>query len=162
MPTIALMKVIIYTDGSSLGNPGPGGYGAVLQYGSHRKELSAGYRLTTNNRMELLAVIKALEVLKKDGLEIEIFTDSQYVQRAVSEKWIFGWEKKNFKDKKNADLWRRFLPFYRKHRIKFRWVKGHAGIAGNERCDQLANTAARGMDLQIDQEYEASRDEGVV
>ena len=148
------MKITIYTDGGALGNPGPGGYGAVLMYGNHQKELSEGFRLTTNNRMELLAVIRALEALKKDGLEVEIYTDSQYVQRAVSEKWVFGWEKKGFAGKKNADLWRQFLVLYRKHQVRFHWVKGHAGIPGNERCDQLAQGAARGKNLQIDRVYE--------
>lgn len=151
------MKIVIYTDGAAQGNPGPGGYGAVMKYGSHRKELSDGFRLTTNNRMELLAVIKALEALKKNGLHVEVYTDSQYVQRAVSEKWVFGWERKNFKNKKNADLWRRFLAVYRKHHVQFRWVKGHAGIPENERCDELATTAAKGYDLKIDVEYEKTK-----
>lgn len=151
------MKITVYTDGSALGNPGPGGYGAVLMYGSHRKELSAGYRLTTNNRMELLAVIRALEALKKDNLEVEIYTDSQYVQRAVSEKWVFGWEKKGFKGKKNADLWKHFLQLFRKHRVSFRWVKGHAGVAENERCDELAVNAAKGYDLLVDEFYERTQ-----
>ncbi len=148
------MKVIIYTDGSSLGNPGPGGYGVVMKFGQHRKELAAGFRKTTNNRMELLAVIVALEALKRDGLDVLVYTDSQYVQRAVTERWVFGWEKKNFKGKKNPDLWRRFLPLYRKHRVQFQWVKGHAGIPENERCDQLANSAARNPHLGIDKGYE--------
>lgn len=148
------MKVIIYTDGSSLGNPGPGGYGVVMKYGQHRKEISAGFRKTTNNRMELLAVIVALEALKRPGLDVLIHTDSQYVQRAVSEKWVFGWEKKNFKGKKNPDLWRRFLPLYRQHRVMFKWVKGHAGIPENERCDVLANTAAQQNPSDIDTGYE--------
>lgn len=148
------MKITIYTDGSALGNPGPGGYGAVLSYGEHKKELAEGFRHTTNNRMELLSVIRALEALNRDGLDILIYTDSQYVQRAVSEKWVFGWEKKGFKDKKNADLWRQFLVLYRKHNIRFQWVKGHAGNPGNERCDELAQAAARGNNLKIDQVYE--------
>ncbi len=152
---ICPMKVIMYTDGSSLGNPGPGGYGVVLSLGKYKKEISAGYRKTTNNRMELLAVIVGLEALKKANMEVEIYTDSQYVQRTVSEGWVFNWEKKNFKGKKNADLWRRFLQIYRKHRVIFRWVKGHAGIPGNERCDELAVDAARGPALGVDQGYEA-------
>ncbi|RMG19200.1 MAG: ribonuclease HI [Bacteroidetes bacterium] len=151
------MKIVIYTDGASQGNPGPGGYGAVLKFGPHRKELSAGYRLTTNNRMELLAVIKALEALKKEQLEVDIFTDSQYVQRAITEGWVFNWERKNFKGKKNADLWRQFLPLYRKQKVNFHWVKGHAGIPENERCDELATTAAQGPNLLIDEAYEAER-----
>lgn len=144
----------MYTDGSSLGNPGPGGYGALLTFGPHKKELSAGYRKTTNNRMELLAVIVGLEALKKPGTEVLVYTDSQYVQRAVSEKWVFGWEKKGFKGKKNADLWRRFLQIYRQHRVAFQWVKGHAGIPGNERCDQLAVDAAHSAELAVDEGYE--------
>ncbi|MEO0899768.1 MAG: ribonuclease HI [Bacteroidota bacterium] len=152
------MKVIMYTDGSSLGNPGPGGYGVVLSAGKHTKELSAGYRLTTNNRMELLAVIVGLEALKKDNLEVEVYTDSRYVQQAVEKGWVFGWEKKNFKDKKNPDLWKRFLPIYRKHRVRLKWVKGHAGIPGNERCDELANEAARWSNLPADKGYEESID----
>lgn len=148
------MKVVMYTDGSALGNPGPGGFGVVLSAGPHKKEISAGYRLTTNNRMELLAVIVGLEALKKPGTEVNIYTDSQYVQRAVSEKWVFGWEKKGFKGKKNADLWRRFLQIYRQHRVSFQWVKGHAGIPGNERCDELAVAAARSGELKADVGYE--------
>lgn len=148
------MKVIIYTDGSSLGNPGPGGFGVVMKFGQHRKEISGGFRKTTNNRMELLAVIVALEALKKTGLEVVINTDSQYVQKAVTHGWVFGWEKKNFKGKKNPDLWRRFLPLYRKQKITFKWVKGHAGIPENERCDVLANTAAQQNPTAIDVGYE--------
>ncbi|MCL4159436.1 UNVERIFIED_CONTAM: hypothetical protein GTU68_040804 [Idotea baltica] len=151
------MKVIIYTDGASLGNPGPGGYGAVLKYGTHRKELSEGFRKTTNNRMELLAVIKALEVLKRDGLTVAIYTDSKYVEQSVTKRWVFGWEKKGFKDKKNPDLWRQFLPLYRKHRITLHWVKGHAGIAENERCDELATTAAKLSPFLVDEGYENSQ-----
>ena len=148
------MRVIIYTDGSSLGNPGPGGYGTIMMYGKHKKELSGGFRLTTNNRMELLAIIKGLEALKKNGLEVEIYTDSQYVQRAITEKWVFGWEKKNYKGKKNADLWKQLLPLYRKHKVLLKWVKGHAGIEYNEQCDQLARAAAESRDLAVDKGYE--------
>lgn len=148
------MKVIIYTDGSSLGNPGPGGFGTVMKFGQHRKEISGGFRRTTNNRMELLAVIVALESLKRSGLDVLVYTDSQYVQRAVTERWVFGWEKKNFKGKKNPDLWRRFLPLYRQQKVTFKWVKGHAGIPENERCDVLANTAAKENPTAIDVEYE--------
>lgn len=148
------MKITIYTDGAALGNPGPGGYGAVLIAGQHHKELSAGYRHTTNNRMELLAVIVALEALKKPGSEVDIFTDSRYVQQAVEKRWVFGWEKKNFKDKKNPDLWRRFLKIYRQHHVKFHWVKGHAGNPLNERCDELATTAARNHPGLVDEAYE--------
>lgn len=151
------MKVIIYTDGGSLGNPGPGGYGVVMKYGeNYRKELSEGFRLTTNNRMELLAVIKALEALKKEGLEVHIYTDSQYVMNSVEKGWVFNWEKKNFKGKKNADLWRQFLTLYPKQKLKFHWVKGHSGIPENERCDQLAKAAAGQLrsDLKIDKVFE--------
>jgi ribonuclease HI len=148
------MKVIMYTDGSALGNPGPGGYGVVMKYGKHRKEIAQGFRHTTNNRMELLAVIVGLEALKRDGIEVEVYTDSQYVQKAVSLGWVFGWEKKGFKGKKNPDLWKRFLVVYRKHQVTFRWVKGHAGIPENERCDELANGAAQTNPTEVDEGYE--------
>ncbi len=146
--------IFIYTDGASRGNPGPGGYGAVMLYGSLRKELSEGFRLTTNNRMELLSVIAALEALKKEGLAVTIYSDSKYVVDAVEKKWVFDWEKKNFKDKKNVDLWKCFLELYRKHRIKFIWVKGHDSNVENNYCDQLAVTAAQGKHLKIDEGYE--------
>lgn len=149
------MKVTVYTDGAALGNPGPGGYGVVMRYGQYVRELSAGYRRTTNNRMELLAVIKALEALKKPNLEVHIYTDSRYVQQAVEKRWVFGWEKKGFKDKKNPDLWRQFLRLYRQHHVRLHWVKGHAGNPDNERCDELATTAARDMPALIDEAYEA-------
>lgn len=149
------MNITIYTDGAALGNPGPGGYGVVMMYGDHRKELSEGFRRTTNNRMELLAVIRALESLKKPNLEVHIYTDSRYVEQAVSKRWVFNWVKKGFKDKKNPDLWRRFLPLYRQHRVFLHWVKGHAGIPENERCDELATTAAKEAPFSIDEAYEA-------
>lgn len=145
----------IYTDGSSLGNPGPGGLGVILVSGTHQKEIAEGYRLTTNNRMELMAVIRGLEALKKDKQVIEIISDSKYVVEAVEKKWVFGWEKKNFKDKKNPDLWLRFLDLYDKHTIKFKWIKGHSDHFENERCDELATNAARGHHLLIDEGYEA-------
>ncbi len=148
------MQVIIYTDGASRGNPGPGGYGIVMTYGKYRKEIAEGFRKTTNNRMELLAAIVALEALKKDGTDVVITTDSKYVCDAVMKRWVFGWEKKGYKDKKNPDLWRRFLRVYRKHRVQIRWVKGHAGHPLNERCDQLATAAADGLDLKVDEGYE--------
>ncbi|MEA3318158.1 MAG: ribonuclease HI [Bacteroidota bacterium] len=147
-------KIIIYTDGSARGNPGPGGYGAVLMSGKHRKELSEGYRKTTNNRMELLAVIVALEQLKNNASDVEIFTDSKYVSDSVSKGWVFAWEKKAFKKKKNPDLWIRFLKVYRKHSVKFHWVKGHANIPENEVCDKLAVNASFQPDLKTDTEYE--------
>jgi len=148
------MGVIIYTDGSAKGNPGNGGYGIVMMSGAHRKELKQGFRLTTNNRMELLAVIIALESVKKDGSSITVYSDSKYVVNAVDKKWVFAWEKKNFGKKKNPDLWIRFLKIYRKHSVKFVWVKGHANNKENERCDTLAVQAADSKALLIDQWYE--------
>ena len=133
--------ITIYTDGAASGNPGPGGYGVVLMAGPHRKELSEGFRLTTNNRMELLAVIIGLNALRFSGSNVTIYSDSKYVVDAVEKGWVFGWEKKRFKDKKNPDLWQQFLVLYRKHNVKFVWIKGHANIPENERCDQLAVAA---------------------
>ncbi|MBN1768673.1 MAG: ribonuclease HI [Prolixibacteraceae bacterium] len=146
-------QVIIYTDGASSGNPGPGGYGVVLLSGQHRKELSQGYRLTTNNRMELLAVIVGLETLKAENCDVTVYTDSKYVADAVNKGWVFSWVKKHFKGKKNPDLWMRFLKIYPKHKVKFVWVKGHANIPENERCDQLAVSAAALPNLPIDKGY---------
>ncbi|ATL48546.1 ribonuclease HI [Chitinophaga caeni] len=146
--------LIIYTDGSSRGNPGPGGYGVVLIWGTVRKELSQGYRLTTNNRMELLAVIVALEALTREGLSITIYTDSQYVVNSVEKGWLWSWVKKGFKDKKNKDLWMRFIPLYKKHKVQFRWVKGHADNPLNNRCDELATAAADSKHLLIDSGFE--------
>lgn len=137
-----MSQLIIYTDGSSRGNPGPGGYGAVLMWGNTVKEISQGYRYTTNNRMELMAVIAALEMLTRPGLDIVIYTDSAYVVNSVEKKWVFGWVKKGFAGKKNADLWTRFLKVYKNHTIKFVWVKGHANNKYNNRCDVLATQAA--------------------
>ena len=147
------MQITIYTDGSSLGNPGPGGYGTVLLSGRHRKELSQGYRNTTNNRMELMAVIVGLEALKIPQSTVTVYSDSLYVVNALEKNWVFGWEKKNFKDKKNADLWKRFLNVYRCHTVNFVWVKGHDGNRENERCDQLAVAAANGRQLLEDLGY---------
>lgn len=149
------MKINLYTDGAAKGNPGPGGYGVVLMAGEHYKEISEGFRLTTNNRMELLAVIVGLEALKKPNQNVTVFSDSKYVVDAVIKKWVFGWEKKNFKGKKNADLWRRFLQIYPKQQIQFQWIKGHAGHPQNEKCDQLAVSAAESSTLSVDKEYEA-------
>ena len=148
------MSIIIYTDGSAKGNPGNGGYGIVMMSGTHRKELLQGFRLTTNNRMELLAVIVALENIKKEGTSVTIYSDSKYVIDSVDKKWVFGWEKKNFSKKKNPDLWIRFLKIYRKQKVSFIWVKGHANNKENERCDTLAVQAADSKNLLIDQWYE--------
>ena len=148
------MSVIIYTDGSAKGNPGNGGYGVVMISGSHRKELSGGFILTTNNRMELLSVIVGLERLKKEKTLVTIYSDSKYVVDAVEKKWLFSWEKKNFGKKKNPDLWIRFLKIFRKHQVRFVWVKGHSNIKENERCDQLAVEAADSSNLKKDVWYE--------
>ena len=143
----------IYTDGSSRGNPGQGGYGAILISGIHRKEISAGYKNTTNNRMELLAVIVALESIKIENAEVLVTSDSKYVVNAIEQKWIYGWQKKNFKDVKNVDLWQRFLKVFTKHRVRFKWVKGHNNHPENERCDFLATQAAAGRVLLVDEGY---------
>jgi len=149
--------IIIYTDGSSRGNPGPGGYGIVMQkHGTNYiKEFSEGYRKTTNNRMELLAVIVALEKLKKLNQKVYVYTDSKYVSESVEKKWIINWEKKGFKNKKNPDLWVRFLKIFRKHDVRFFWVKGHNNNPTNERCDKLAFNASLKEKLLIDIEYES-------
>lgn len=146
-------RVTIYTDGAARGNPGPGGYGVVLISGPHRKELSEGFELTTNNRMELLAVITALETLKVPNSQVTIYSDSKYVVDAVEKRWLWGWVKKRFKGKKNADLWIRFLQAYQKHQVRFVWVKGHASIPENERCDQLAVEASFAPGLKKDEGY---------
>jgi len=146
--------IVIFTDGAAKGNPGPGGYGAVLKFAQHRKELSEGFRLTTNNRMELLAVIRALQELKSSSYAIQIYSDSKYVVDAVEKGWIWNWQKKGFKDKKNPDLWQMYIPLHQQFKPKFIWIKGHNGHPENERCDQLAVAAAEGNRLQIDQGYE--------
>lgn len=153
-------KITIFTDGASRGNPGPGGYGVVLQTERHKKELSAGYKLTTNNRMELLAVIAGLEALRQKGSEVVIYTDSKYVADAVNNGWIFEWERKAFRKKKNTDLWRRFLKIYRQHNVTFKWIEGHSGIPGNERCDRLAVEASEGGNLLEDTGYLEENGEG--
>jgi len=147
-------KITMYTDGAASGNPGPGGFGVVLMSGQHRKEISEGFRLTTNNRMELLAVIVGLEALKNPGCDVTIYSDSKYVIDSVEKGWLQSWVKTNFKKKKNADLWKRFLQVYPKHKIAFKWVKGHAGIPENERCDFLAVEASQKISLLIDYGYE--------
>ena len=152
------MGVTIYTDGAAKGNPGKGGYGVVLLSGKHRKEISQGFKLTTNNRMELLAVIIGLESLKKGGETVIIYSDSKYVVDAVEKKWVFSWEKKNFNKKKNPDLWIRFLKIYRQHRVTFKWVKGHSNNIENNRCDLLAVEASEGAKLEKDDWYERSQE----
>jgi len=147
----------IYTDGAAQGNPGPGGYGVILKFNNAEKELSEGFRLTTNNRMELLAVIKGLEAIKKTGIPITIYSDSKYVVEAVEKGWLWNWEKKNFKDKANIDLWLRYIPLHKKLNPKFVWIKGHAGHPENERCDVLAVQAASEKKLLIDLPYEANQ-----
>jgi ribonuclease HI len=150
--------LVIYTDGASRGNPGPGGYGAILKWGDTEKELSQGYRKTTNNRMELLAVIAALEALKKEGLTITVYSDSQYLVKAVEEGWLKNWIATDFKGgKKNKDLWLRFYELSKKHRLKFIWVKGHASNVYNNRCDILATVAADGKNLLVDHGYEEGK-----
>ena len=147
-------EITIYTDGAAKGNPGKGGYGVIMLSGKHRKEISEGFVRTTNNRMELLSVIVALESIKVVPSKVTIFSDSKYVVDAVEKQWVFGWEKKNFAKKKNPDLWQRFLKVYRRHHVKFIWVKGHAGNTFNEICDQLAVAAAEGPNLKPDTWYE--------
>ena len=149
-----MAKITIYTDGSAKGNPGNGGYGVVMMSGHHKKELAKGYRKTTNNRMELLSVIVALETIKNPNAEVSIYSDSKYVVDAVEKGWVFNWVKKGFKGKKNVDLWQRFLKIYPKHQVVFNWVKGHAGNIYNERCDKLAVNAAENANLLIDEGYE--------
>ena len=151
-----MAKVHLYTDGSALGNPGPGGYGIVLEWvgKAYVKEFSKGFKYTTNNRMELLAVIEGLELLKQQPLDVLVYSDSKYVTEAVEKKWVFGWEKKNFKDKKNPDLWKRFLKIYAKHNVQFKWIKGHNNHPQNERCDALAVHAAKTQSIERDLFYE--------
>jgi ribonuclease HI len=155
-------EIVIYTDGAARGNPGPGGLGVVMMFGDHRKELSEGYRITTNNRMELLAVIRGLEALKRHDLKIKIYTDSKYVSEAVNQGWVFNWEAKRFKKKKNTDLWQRFLELYRKFDITLIWVKGHANNKENERCDRLAVEASHGGQLLEDSGYVENNGESFI
>lgn len=144
----------IFTDGSAKGNPGPGGYGIIMRYGAKEKEISQGYRMTTNNRMELLAIIVALESLKTNKHEINIYSDSKYVIDSIVKGWVFDWNKKNFKGKKNADLWKRYLNIHSKFKINFHWVKGHNGHPENERCDVLAVEAAESKNQLVDIVFE--------
>jgi len=148
----------IYTDGAASGNPGPGGYGVILRAGAHYKELSGGFRLTTNNRMELLAVIEGLKAIKKPGQQVTIYSDSKYVVDSVEKGWVFGWVKKAFKDKKNKDLWLQYLNLHKLHQIKFIWIKGHNDHPENERCDRLAVAASQNKSaLAIDAFFEAEK-----
>jgi len=144
----------IFTDGASSGNPGPGGYGVILRSGQHYKELSEGFRKTTNNRMELLAVIKGLEAIKAPKQDVMIFSDSKYVIDSIEKRWVYGWVQKGFKDKKNKDLWMRYLEVSKLHNIKFTWVRGHNGHPENERCDELAVAAGKQKPLLIDSVFE--------
>ena len=150
------MQVIMYTDGASRGNPGPGGYGTILMFNEKRKELSQGFRHTTNNRMELMAVIEGLKALKKPGLNVTVYSDSQYVVKAIKEGWLKNWLATNFaKGKKNKDLWLQYQALAKDHHVEMKWVKGHADNPFNNRCDQLATAAADGGDLLADTGYEA-------
>jgi ribonuclease HI len=145
----------IYTDGASSGNPGPGGYGVILRSGAHYKELSAGFRKTTNNRMELLAVITGLEAIKSPNQQVTIYSDSKYVIDSIEKRWLQGWVAKGFAGKKNKDLWLRYLTISKMHQIKFVWVRGHNGHPENERCDVLAVAAGKQRELLIDSVFEA-------
>jgi ribonuclease HI len=155
-------EITIYTDGAASGNPGPGGYGVVLISGRHRLEKSEGFRLTTNNRMELLAVITGLEALKIPGSKVVIYTDSRYVSDSVNKGWLFQWELKGFKKKKNPDLWIRFLKAYRKHNVRFVWIKGHSNNLENEVCDRLAVEASSGSNLTEDSGYKPEEEENTL
>ena len=150
------MMIYIYTDGAASGNPGPGGYGIVMISGKHRREIAEGFKHTTNNRMELLAVIVALEKIKDPGADALVTSDSKYVIDSVVKGWVFNWVKKGFKNKKNPDLWKRFLLIYKKHHVKFEWVKGHNNHPENERCDALAVHASKSNNLTLDRAYEDS------
>ena len=151
----------MYTDGASRGNPGPGGYGVILISGKYRKELSQGYKLTTNNRMELMAVIVALGNLRTSDNDVHIFTDSKYVADAINQKWIYSWIKRGWKNVKNPDLWKAFYKLYQLHNPKFHWIKGHAGHPENEICDQLAVAAAKSGKLEIDTYFENPTESGL-
>ena len=152
-------ELIIYTDGSSRGNPGPGGYGVVMMWGDKKKELSAGYRHTTNNRMELMAVVVALQNITKKNIALTIYTDSQYVVNSIEKKWLNNWIKTNFAGgKKNKDLWLQYHQLAKDFKVKMKWVKGHTDNAFNNRCDELATTAADGKVLLIDEGYEKEQD----
>ncbi|MFN7913373.1 MAG: ribonuclease HI [Bacteroidota bacterium] len=150
--------ISLYTDGACSGNPGPGGYGLVLLFNGHRKEMGQGFRKTTNNRMELLSVIVGLETIKQKELSVLIYSDSKYVVEAINQKWVFGWVKKEFKGKANADLWVRFLKIYNQNKHQFIWVKGHATNIENNRCDELAVAASKSAQLSVDEWYEQNKE----
>jgi ribonuclease HI len=152
-----MAAISLYTDGACSGNPGPGGYGIVLISGAYRKEMSAGYKFTTNNRMELLAVIVGLQSLKNENQDVTIYSDSKYVIDAIEKKWVFGWFKKGFKDKKNPDLWKQYLNLHKLHNIKTVWVKGHAENVENNKCDELATGAILSKPLLEDIGYLANK-----
>ncbi|MFM7566627.1 MAG: ribonuclease HI [Flavobacteriales bacterium] len=149
-------KIEVFTDGSSRGNPGPGGYGIVLKFGEKEKVISKGFRLTTNNRMELMAVIEALSLITSNQYPIHIYSDSKYVIESITQKWVWGWKQKGYKNKKNADLWEKYLELHPRFNLTFHWIKGHAGHPENERCDALAVEAALSNNVSIDSAYEAS------
>ena len=153
-------QVHIYTDGAAKGNPGNGGYGVVMELvgSNYKKEFYEGFRYTTNNRMELLAVIVGLEKITKPNMKVLVVSDSKYVVDAIEKKWVFGWEKKGFKDKENPDLWMRFLKIYRQHQVDFKWIKGHNSHPQNERCDELAVMASGLPNLSVDAFYEKEED----
>ena len=154
LPERVANEIKIFTDGASKGNPGPGGYGVILSFGNYYKELSAGFRKTTNNRMELLAVIVGLEALREKKYPVIVYSDSKYVVDSVNKGWVWNWQKKGFKKKKNIDLWKRFIPLHKKYNLKFVWIKGHSGHTENERCDEMAVASAEGPDLQVDEGFE--------
>jgi ribonuclease HI len=155
-------EITIYTDGAASGNPGPGGYGVVLISGKHRLEKSEGFKLTTNNRMELLAVITGLEALKIEGSKVVIYTDSKYVADSVEKGWVFQWEAKGFKKRKNPDLWMRFLQIYRRHKVRFVWIKGHSNNVENEVCDRLAVSAYLNGNLKDDTGYRPEEENDII
>ncbi|HEY1040871.1 MAG TPA: ribonuclease HI [Bacteroidia bacterium] len=153
------MQIHIYTDGACSGNPGPGGYGIVMLAGPHRKEMYEGFRKTTNNRMELLSVIVALESIKKENADVVVFSDSKYVVDAIEKNWIGGWIRRGWTKVKNVDLWKRLIPAMKKHKVKFVWVKGHASNVENNRCDEMAVAATKLPNLHVDWGFEESREQ---
>lgn len=155
------MKIRIFTDGSAKGNPGPGGFGVVMKFNDQVKEISKGFRLTTNNRMELLALIVALESLKTNKYPVEVYSDSKYVIDSITKGWVFNWKSKGFKGKKNSDLWLRYLEIHPKFNLTFHWVKGHAGHIENERCDVLAVAAAENPPHLIDVVFESNKEDSL-